>query len=102
MSREGVKNGVKFANVQIWWSCIIHIKQIFTNQIFRINNMSNNMTVTKLLKTKIVPKFVVEVVEKTLLTMVKIGDYRCTICDVPMRGPDSIIVQHFGGKKHRM
>ena len=64
--------------------------------------MSNTMTVNKLLKTKIVPKFVVEVVERTLLTMEKIGDYRCTICNVRMRGPESIILQHFGGKKHRM
>ena len=58
------------------------------------------MSIKKLLKTKIVPKD--KVMEQTLLSMVKIGDYRCTICDVPMRGPDSIIVQHFGGKKHRM
>ena len=99
---EAVKNGVKFDNVQNGWSLIIYIEQICINQIFRMNNMSNNMTVKKLLKTKIVPKDVVEVVEQTLLTMVKIGDYRCTICDVPMRGPDNIIVQHFGGKKHRM
>merc|ERR1712172_303661 len=59
------------------------------------------MTIKKMLKTKIVPKGVVEVMKQTLLTMVKIGDYRCTICGVPMRGPDNIIVQHFGGKKHR-
>ena len=98
---EGVKNGAKFDNVQNGWSLMIYIEQICINQIFRMNNMSNNMTVKKLLKTKIVPKGVVEVVEQTLLTMVKIGDYRCTICDVPMRGPDNIIVQHFGGKKHR-
>ena len=58
------------------------------------------MSIKKLLKTKIVPKD--KVMEQTLLSMVKIGDYRCTICDVPMRGPDNIIVQHFGGKKHRM
>ena len=99
---EAVKNGVKFDNVQNGWSLIIYIKQICINQNFRMNIMSNNMTVKKLLKTKIVPKGVVDAVEQMLLTMVKIGDYRCTICDVPMRGPDNIIVQHFGGKKHRM
>ena len=65
-----------------------------------MHNMSSNLTIKKMLKTKIVPKGVVEVMEQTLLTMVKIGDYRCTICDVPMRGPDYIIVQHFHGKKH--
>ena len=58
------------------------------------------MSIKKLLKTKIVPKD--KVMEQTLLSMVKIGDYRCTICEVRMRGPDYIIVQHFGGKKHRM
>ena len=58
------------------------------------------MSIKKLLKTKIVPKD--KVMEQTLLSMVKIGDYRCTICEVRMRGPDYIIVQHFGGKKHIM
>ena len=58
------------------------------------------MSIKKLLKTKIVPKD--KVMEQTLLSMVKIGDYRCTICDVRMRGPDYIIVQHFLGRKHRM
>ena len=58
------------------------------------------MSIKKLLKTKIVPKD--KVMEQTLLSMVKIGDYQCTICDVRMRGPDYIIVQHFGGKKHIM
>ena len=58
------------------------------------------MSIKKLLKTKIVPKD--KVMEQTLLSMVKIGDYRCTICEVRMRGPDYIIVQHFLGRKHRM
>ena len=58
------------------------------------------MSIKKLLKTKIVPKD--GVMEQTLLSMVKIGDYRCTICEVRMRGPDYIIVQHFLGRKHRM
>ena len=62
----------------------------------------HNMTIKKLLKTKIVPKDVVDIVEQKVLTMAKIGDYRCTICNVPMRGPDYIVVQHFNGKKHRM
>ena len=61
---------------------------------------NNDMSIKKLLKTKIVPKD--KVMEQTLLSMVKIGDYRCTICDVRMRGPDYIIVQHFLGRKHRM
>ena len=58
------------------------------------------MSIKKLLKTKIVPKD--KVMEQTLLSMVKIGDYRCTICEVRMRGPEYIIVQHFLGRKHRM
>ena len=58
------------------------------------------MSIKKLLKTKIVPKD--GVMEQTLLSMVKIGDYRCTICEVCMRGPDYIIVEHFFGRKHRM
>ena len=65
-----------------------------------MNNISNNISIKKMLRTKIVPNG--GVMKQTLLSMVKIGDYQCTICDVRMRGPDYIIVQHFGGKKHIM
>ena len=73
------------------------------HQVFRMkynNNIITNTNIKIWLSTNIVPKDVYDVMEQKLLVMAKVGDYKCTICNVPIHGPEDIIIQHFGGKKH--